>query len=45
MERFASDLNTPSPTNVTASYDGYGRLTSHTQSGAAALSFSYNGLD
>jgi RHS repeat-associated protein len=36
---------TPSPTNVTASYDGYGRLTEHTQSGAAALSFSYNGLD
>jgi YD repeat-containing protein len=36
---------TPSPTNVTASYDGYGRLTEHTQSGAAALAFSYNGLD
>jgi YD repeat-containing protein len=40
-----SRANTPSPTNVTASYDGYGRLTGHTQSGAAALSFSYNGLD
>jgi RHS repeat-associated protein len=36
---------TPSPTNVTASYDGYGRLIEHTQSGAAALAFSYNGLD
>jgi RHS repeat-associated protein len=36
---------TPSPTNVSASYDGYGRLTGHTQSGAAALAFSYNGLD
>jgi RHS repeat-associated protein len=36
---------TPSPTNVTASYDGYGRLTEHTQSGAAALAFGYNGLD